>query len=140
VARRGPALSGTESRPAFQQSDDGQVRRGPPIGDRAAFEHQPALGTVRMRELPDETRFPHAGLAHNGDCLPVSRGRAFERLSELLQLTLASDKAGQAARRASLQPGPCRGDPGQLVDLRGRLQSLYGNRSQRPDLDVPSPY
>ncbi len=90
---------------AFSKLDDGQVRRGLPIGDRAALEHQPAVRTVRPRELPDEPRFPHAGLAHDGDDLPVPGGCTLERLSQLLQLTVAADKAGQAAGGAGLQAG-----------------------------------
>ena len=120
----------------LQQLDDRQVRRGLPVGDRAAFEHQPAMGTVRPRELPDEPRFPHAGLAHDGDCLPVSRGGALQHLRELVQLNLASDEAGQASRGAGLKPGPCRHAPGQFVDRGRGLEPLHGNRPERSDLDI----
>ena len=115
----------------LQQVDDGQVRRGLPVGDRAALEHQPAVGAVRPRELPDEPRLPHAGLAHHGDRLPVARGGALERLRELLQLPVAPDEAGQAARGAGLEPGPGRHDPGQLVDRRRGLEPLHGDRPER---------
>jgi hypothetical protein len=62
----------------FEQLDHRQVRRGRTIGDRRAFENQPAVGLVRMRELPDESRLPHAGLADDRDNLPVARGGALE--------------------------------------------------------------
>ena len=115
----------------LQQLDDGQVRRGLPVGNRAALEHQPAVGAVRPRELPDEPRFPHAGLADDGDRLAVSRGGALERLGQLLQLAVAPDKAGQAAGGAGLEPGPGRHDPGQLVDRRRGLEPLHGDRAER---------
>ena len=70
------------------------------------------MGPVRPRELPGEPRFPHAGLAHHGDRLPVSRGGTIQRVPQLLQLRVAPDEAGQATRGAGLQPGPGRNDPG----------------------------
>jgi hypothetical protein len=80
--------------------------------------------------------FPHPGLAHDGDRLPVAHGGAFERLGELLLLTVAPDKAGQAAGGAGLEPGPGRHDPDQLVDRRRGLEPLHGDGPQGFDLDV----
>ena len=120
----------------LEQLDDGQVRRGLPVGDRAALEHQPALGAVRPRELPGEPRFPHPGLAHHRDRLPVARRGALERLGQLLQLTVASDEAGQPTGSTGLEPGPGRHGGGQLVDRCRGFQPLHGHRPERFDLNV----
>ena len=120
----------------LQEVDDGQVRRGLPVRDRAALEHEPPVGAVRPRELPDEPRLPDAGLAHDGDRLAMARGGALERLGELLELALAPDEAGQAAGGAGLEPGPGRRGPGQLVDRRRGLEPLHRDAPERPDLDV----
>jgi hypothetical protein len=93
------------------------------------------MGPVRPRELPDEPRFAHAGLTHEGHRLPMSSGGVFERLGQLLQLPFAPDEARQAACGAGLEPRP-RGDAAnQLVDVRRSVESLHGDRAERPDLD-----
>jgi hypothetical protein len=64
-----------------------------------ALEYQPAVRAVRPCELPDEARFPHPGLADNGDRLPVARRCALQRLRQLLQLRITPDEAAGRARR-----------------------------------------
>jgi hypothetical protein len=92
------------------------------------------MRAVRPRELPHQPRFPHAGLAHDGDGLSVSRGGAVERLSELLQLPLAPDKAGQAACGAGLEPRPGYDAPDQLVDFGWSVKALHGHRTKWSNL------
>ena len=121
----------------LQQLDDGQVRRGPPIGDRAAFEHQPTVGAVRPRELPDEAGFPDAGLAHDGDRLPVSGAGVLERSAEHLDLGVPADEPGEPAPRGGLQSRARRTDAGQLVDLDGLAATFHRHRTQGLHGDEP---
>jgi hypothetical protein len=120
----------------IQELDDGQVRCGSAIGDRAAFEDQPAVGAVRLRELPEQPRFPHPGLAHDGDGLPVPGDSALERLCQLLQLTRAPDKAGQASGRRRLEARPHGPHSAHLIGLHRLAQSFNVDWPQRFDLQV----
>ena len=86
-----------------EELDDGKVVRCLPVGHRAGFEDQPALGAVGLAELPVEPRFADAGLPHDGHHLPVTGSYACERLAEVVQFGLAPHEAVQAPGRRGLE-------------------------------------
>ena len=86
------------------------------------------MGAVGVGDLPDEPRLADARLADDRDHLAVARGRAPERLAELLQLGVAPDEAGQPARGRRVEPRARRPGAGQLVDLDRRLEPLDRHR------------
>ena len=74
-----------------------------PYDNGAPLDDQPAVRLVRMRQLPHHPGLAHARLADNRDDLAVSRRRATERPSQLLELRIASDELGEPARCRHLQ-------------------------------------
>ena len=70
----------------------GKKRRRFAIGDRTAFDDQPALGAMRAGELPVQSRLADAGLADDGDHLAVPGSGALQRLSELVQFAVRPTK------------------------------------------------
>src|SRR5215470_13731679 len=94
-----------------------EVRCAPPVGRRAALEHEPAVDVVRPRELPVETGFSHARVAHDGDDLPVSRAGPLEGSAEHLDLGVPADEPREPPPRGGLQSRARRADAGDLVDL-----------------------
>ena len=76
----------------FEQLDNRQVGRSRAVGYRRAFEDQPIVSPVRMREFPDEPRLPHSRLADDRDDLPVSCRGAVKGKRQLLNLTVAADE------------------------------------------------
>src|SRR5262249_3790269 len=87
----------------LEQLDDGQVGCRFPVGDPSAFEHEPAVRTMRPREFPEEARLAQACLANYGDGLAMSGSSALDHVRQLLNLTVPPDEAGQAARGAGLK-------------------------------------
>ena len=128
-----------DSEIGFEQLDNRQVRRSSTVRNRGAFEDQPTVSPVRMREFPDESRLSHTSLADYRDDLPVARGRAFEGERQLLNFTVTSYESGQTARRGGLQPGPCCSDPSHLVYLDPLTEAFHGNRSEVAPGHSPRP-
>jgi hypothetical protein len=91
---------------------------------------------VRVRHLPDEPRLPDTRFADEGDHLASPRGGPPEGLSKLLEVSLPSDEACEAARGGGVQPGPERSSRGHLVHLDGCLQPLHRHGAERLDRDV----
>ena len=88
---------------ALQQIDHREVAGRLAVGDRAARQHQPALGAVRVAELPDQPRLAHPGLADQGDQLTVAGSGLLQRAAERLQLGVATDEPGQAPGGGGLE-------------------------------------
>ena len=65
------------------------------VGHRGAFEHQPALGAVRMDALVDQARLPHARLPDHRHDLAMARPGPLQGLVEGLELCLPPDEAGE---------------------------------------------
>ena len=57
---------------APEQVADGEVGRGLAVGDRAAFELEPALGVMGPCKLVEEARFAHTRLTNDRHDLPVA--------------------------------------------------------------------
>ena len=70
-----------------------------------------------MRELVDQARFAHAGLANERHDLAVTVTGELLCAAELLELTLAAHEAGKPATGDGLEPGPHRADACHLVAL-----------------------
>ena len=91
-------VPGLDGEVAAQQLDHREVRGGLAIGHRRRFQDQPVLRPVRVRELPHQSRFPDAGLAHDRHDLPLPLARQRERPPEQLHLRIATDEAREASR------------------------------------------
>ena len=101
------------------------------VGDRAAFQHEPALGAMGADELVDQAGLAHPGLPHHRHDLAVARAGALQGLVQGLELRLPPDKAGQPTRRKRLQARPGRAGTHQLEHLHGVRQPLDRHRAQR---------
>jgi hypothetical protein len=56
---------------AFQEVNDGDIRRGLAIRHRGGFEPQPFLGMVRVAKRIEQPGLPHASLTHESHHLAV---------------------------------------------------------------------
>ena len=90
---------------------------------------------VRVDELVDQARLPHAGLPDHGDYLAMTRPGLLQRLLQGRQLLLPSHEAGEPTRRCGLQTPADRTGPDQLKDLHGLWQPPDGKPPQGVDLD-----
>ena len=126
---------------ALEQVDDREVRRGPAVGHRGAFQHAPALGGVAVHELIHQARLAHPGLAEQGHELALPLGGLRQRLRQRRQLLIAPDKARQPTRHSGLQAAMDGCGPDQLEDVHGLGQTLDRDRPQGVDpygpLDQP---
>ena len=89
---------------------------------------------VRVDELVDQARLPHAGLPDHGDYLAMPRPGLLQRLLQGRQLLLPSHEAGEPTRRCGLQTPADRTGPDQLKDLHGLWQPPDGKPPQGVDL------
>jgi hypothetical protein len=88
-----------------------------------------------MDELPEETGFPHAGLAHHRDNLAVTLAGFFERLSERLELGVPPHEAREPADRGRLKAPAYRSCPSDLVDLDRGPDPFNGDEAEGLDLN-----
>jgi hypothetical protein len=58
----------------LKQVDDREVRGRLAVGNRAAFEDEPAVGALHLRQLIAQTGFADAGLPDEADDLPTTVG------------------------------------------------------------------
>ncbi len=89
------------------------------------------------RELVEEPRLAHAGLADHRDDLAMTRLRLLQRPRQLIHFGIAADEAGEPAGRRRLEPRAHRSGPHELEDLDGRFQAPDRNRPDGSDLYVP---
>src|SRR5262249_60294008 len=82
-----------------EEIDDRQKRGRLAIRDRAALDHEPALGAMRARELPVQAGLPYSRLAYEGHGLAAPAPWGAPRPVQLLQLTLGADPHGQSSGR-----------------------------------------
>jgi hypothetical protein len=120
----------------LEQLDERQGGGGLTVGDGLGRQNEPAVKSVRMRELVEETRLPDTRFPHDRNDLSVALSRSLERQVKLLELRSPPDEAGQAASGRSLQAGSNWPGPGELVRLEGRREALDGQRTKRSCLDV----
>ena len=91
------------------------------------YETEPACRTsqpwTRCEWVTSQTRrdLPTPGSPTMATTWPCPAAGSAERLTELLQLRLPPDEAGETPGRGGMEPGPQRPGPGQLVHLDGRL-------------------
>ena len=122
---------------ALEQVDHGQVAGRLAIGDGGSVQDQPLLYPMGMGELVDQPGLAHPRLADDGDYLAAARAGLTQDPAQMLDLRIAARKARQAAQGRGLQACPGLTRPRQLEDLDRLWEALYGNRPQRPHLDVP---
>ena len=82
----------------LEQVDDGEVRGIFPVGDRAAFEDQPAVGALRLGHLITQAGFADTRLPDEADDLPTTLCGLFQEGAQVC---------------SALAPGP-RNDSGAL--------------------------
>src|SRR4029453_16191557 len=112
---------------AFEQVNDGEIGCRLAVGHRGAFEHQPAVGAVRMYELVDQARLPHARFPDHRYKLPMASSGPLQGVVERLDLCLPSDEAGEPTGGGRLQaPAQGRGS-GQLEDFYRLSQTFDGH-------------
>ena len=95
----------------LEQVDDGEVRGLLPVGDRAAFEDQPAVGALRLRHLIAQAGFADARLPDEADDLPTALGDLRQEVAQVCQLPLPAHEATQGALPVHLQRGASRPHP-----------------------------
>ena len=81
---------------SLEQIDHRQVARGLAIGHGGCLEDQPFLDPMRVRELVDQPRLAHAGLAHNGDNLAAASTSLTEDPAQVFDLSGAAHEAREA--------------------------------------------
>src|SRR5215468_2918184 len=114
---------------ALEEVDDGEVWCRLAIRDRGAFEDQPPRRVVRVDELVDQARLPHAGLPHQRHHLAMTGPSPLQGLLQCRQLVLPPYEAGEPPCCAGLQTPSDRTGPDQLKDLHGLCEPLDGNRA-----------
>jgi hypothetical protein len=98
------ALSRLDLEVRPEEVDHGQIARRLAVRDGAAFQNQPILGAVRMRELVEEARLADARLAYDGGHLPVAVRRKLQGTAKLVELGVPANEPGQTASRGGLEP------------------------------------
>jgi hypothetical protein len=121
---------------APERLDHRQPRRGSPVGDRPALEHQRARGPRPFGELADDPRLADPGLADQGHHAPVPAAGQLERLAEPGHLLVAAHEAREAAHGGGLQAVAGRPRPGQLVHLDRLRGAPHRHRPEGRHRDV----
>src|SRR5262249_9151357 len=85
------------------QIDDGQVWGRLPVGSRAALKDEPADGPGGAEELPEQARLAHPRLTDDRQDLTVTITRAFQGVTQGLQLGVTAHEAGEAPGGCGLQ-------------------------------------
>ena len=98
-----PLVAHVQPEVGFEQVDDGEVRGIFPIGDRAAFEDQPVVGALHLRQLIAQAGFADAGLPDDADDLPTPLVNVRQDLTQCCQLSLPTYKATQGTLAVYLQ-------------------------------------
>src|SRR5262245_890192 len=93
----------SEVRVAFEQVNDGEIGCRLAVGHRSAFEHQPAVGVVRIHELVDQARLPHARFSNYRYELTMASSGTLQSVVERLDLCLPPDEAGEPTGGGRLQ-------------------------------------
>src|SRR5207245_6204414 len=101
----------------LEEVDDREVGRGLAIGDRAAFEDEPAGHRLGMGEFPEETGLAHSRLADGGDDLAVADASPLQRPAKDVKLGFASHEASEAASSSGFEPAVQRTDPEEFENL-----------------------
>ena len=115
---------------APEQVADGEVGRGLAVGDRAAFELEPALGVMGPCKLVEEARFALQGSPMTAD-LPVAALGPIQGLAQGLEFRLPPYEAGEPAGRKRLQARPGGDSTNQLEHVHGLWQPLDRHRAVR---------
>src|SRR5262245_45818611 len=100
-----------------EEIDDRQNRGRLAIRDRAALDHEPALGAMRAREVPVQAGLADARLAEDPDDLSATAPSEIERLGELSHLIRPSHELGKPACGVRLEAGAYRIRADELVNL-----------------------
>src|SRR6266478_4371771 len=87
-------------------------------------------------ELPVESRFANAGLAHDGHHLTPPGPDLLQGLTELVQFAVAAHKAREAARHGGLQPRADRSCPDEFMKLHWIQEPLHWHSPSGLDLDI----
>jgi hypothetical protein len=136
LAHGGGAVPRLDGEVLLEEVDHRPVRGRLAVRDRGGVQHAPAGNAGRTGDLPDEPGLADAGLARDGDHLPVAAGDRVQRPAELLQLAPAPDEPGQSAGRRRVEARPQRPGPDQLVHVDRLAEPLHAHRPQRLHLDV----
>ena len=121
----------------LEQVAHGEVGGGLAVGDRAAFELEPAAGVMRPDELVEQAGLAHPGLANDRHDLAVAGAGALQGLAQGLELCLPPDETGEPTGRQRLQARPGGAGSDELEHLHGVRQPLDRNGAQRFDLHEP---
>ena len=71
-------IPGLDPKIVLEKTDYGKERAGHAIGERARFQHEPALHSMRARELEKQARFSHRRLADHAHHLAVAAPRLLQ--------------------------------------------------------------
>src|SRR4029453_9259867 len=119
-----------------EQLDDRQKRCRFALGNRTAFDDQPALRAIGVGELPVQTGLANARLSNDSDDLAVPVAGALEGLSELVQLAVAPYETCEAARGGGVQTRAYCRCSCDFEDLEWELKSFDFQSAERLDLNV----
>src|SRR5262249_47005092 len=88
---------------ALEELDDWQVGRRLTVRDRSGFEHEPALQTMRVRQLIDQPGLADAGFPNDrSDLTAAARGELHGPM-ELLHLGIATDELRESTHGGGLK-------------------------------------
>ena len=114
---RGVRLSGGHATELAHEVRHRQIRRGTAIGQTVSLQIQHRSPNQTAAEFRQQPRFAHAGLAHDGDDLPLSRHHRVESLLQQRQLRVE----GTGPRAVADNARPLVGDPPDTVYEHRRL-------------------
>ena len=130
------AVAVTDAEVGLEQPDHREVGGRLAVGHGAALEHDPALGPLRVGELPEQARLAHSRLPDQRHELAPPLAGQLEGLGELLDLGVTAHEAAESTRRRRLKARPRGAGARDLVDLHRLAPPLDGDRPQRADLHV----
>jgi hypothetical protein len=132
-ARRG--IARVDLKIGAEHLDDGQVGRGPLVGERPAVEDPPRLRLRRPEEFVDEPRLADAGLGADGGNLALAQARELEQVVQVIELRRAPHEARELLGVGIPGLGPRRRAADERRDLDGLVEALHRAGPERHDLD-----
>src|SRR5262249_4050368 len=95
----------------LEEIDQGQVRGGLAVRDRAASEDEPAVGLMGVHELVEEARLADPGFAHYSNDLAMPPLGPFQCPAERCQLGVAAHEPREPPGDGCLEARPCGAAP-----------------------------
>ena len=137
LADLAPVVAVVDLEVGLEEVAHGEVGSGLAVGDRAAFEQEPAVGVMGADELVDQAGLAHPGLPDHRHDLAVAGAGMLQGLAQGLDLRLPPDETGEptGGKRLQARPGGCGTD--ELEHLHRVRQPLDRDGAQRFDLDKP---